>query len=46
MKRSICPKCGCKRFRILGSFGPVNPRKKSDVLVCVECMRCEHAWIR
>ena len=48
VRRPVCPKCGCKKFRNIGSFGHyVDEGKKfHPVAVYIECMRCEEMWDR
>ena len=46
VRRPVCPKCGCRRFRNIGSFGTVGHDNATAVAVYVECMRCEEMWDR
>ncbi len=48
IRRPVCPKCGCKKFRNVGSFGHYVDEGKTfrPVAVYIECMRCEELWDR
>ena len=44
----ICPKCGCKRFRCIGSFGHYTDDGGQFHAIAdyVECMQCGEMWDR
>ncbi len=44
--RPACPKCGSRRFRKVGSFGPAGHTDDTAIAVYVECMKCEAVWGR
>jgi hypothetical protein len=40
-----CPKCGCLRYRNIGSFGPAgHTTKTAGAMFVIECVRCNHLW--
>lgn len=46
VRRPVCPKCGCRKFRNVGSFGTVWHDNSTATAVFIECMRCEEMWDR
>ena len=48
VRRPVCPKCGCKRFRLVGSFGHYTDDggQFHTVANFIECMRCDEMWDR